>query len=85
MEFLINSLKLGTLAQAKPSASLRLAHLARASLKQQHQHIISLRRDPLAWASHTFAQNNTQTSPRRGFHINITTDLDISLRQDLLA
>jgi len=34
MEFRINSLKLGTLAQAKPTASLRLVHLTWASLRQ---------------------------------------------------
>jgi len=58
----INSLKPGTFAQAKPSASLRLVHLAWASLKQWLLHFISLRRDRLAWASHTIAQK--QHTPR---------------------
>jgi len=71
----INSLKPGTLAQAKPTASLKLVHLAWASSKQWLHHVVSLRRDSLAWASHTFAQNNTQTSPRRVFDKNITPAL----------
>jgi len=60
MAIRINSLKPGTLAQAKLLALLRLVHLTWASLKQWHHHVISLRRDPLAWASHTIAQNNTR-------------------------
>ena len=68
MAIRINSLKPGTLTQIKPLALLRLVHLAWASLKQWLLHVILLWRDPLAWASHTFTQNNTHTSPERGFN-----------------
>jgi len=63
----VHSLKLELFAQASPSASLKLPHLACTSVKQWFLYVISLRWALLAWASHTFAPNNAQTSPGRGF------------------
>jgi len=79
MEFHINSLKLGTLAQAKPPASLRLIHLAWASLKQQQHPVISPRRDHLS--PKPLIQSRLGYKPRK----HITHDHDISLRRGRLA
>ena len=67
----VHSLKLELFAQASPSASLKLPHLACASVKQWFLYVISLRRALIAWASHTFTQNNAQSLPGRGFDVNM--------------
>ena len=71
IEIRSNSLKPRTLAQANPSGSLRLVHLAWVSMKQWLHHLFSLR-----WAilpERDLIRSNTQiSSPRRGFVLNHT-------------
>jgi len=53
-------------AQASPSASFKLNHLAWASAKQWFHHINSLRRALLAWARPWLAQTHTTRDGKMG-------------------